>query len=52
VAFLDHRAEVAPAVVRDPDGEVYFLYYGASSADGMTQEGIGVARNPPQVPPP
>jgi hypothetical protein len=52
VAFLDHRAEVAPAVVRDPDGEVYFLYYGASSADGMTQEGLGVARNPPQVPPP
>ncbi len=52
VAFLDHRAEVAPAVVRDPSGEVWFLYYGAASADGMTQEGIGVARNPPQVPPP
>jgi hypothetical protein len=52
VAFLDHRAEVAPAVVKAPDGEVYFMYYGAASADGMTQEGIGVARNPPQVPPP
>jgi hypothetical protein len=50
--FLKHRAEVAPAVVRDPGGEVWFLYYGAASADGMTQEGIGVARNPPQLPPP
>jgi hypothetical protein len=49
VAFLDHRAEIAPAVVRDPDGEVWFLYYGAASADGMTQEGIGVAVNPPRV---
>ncbi len=52
VAFLEHRAEVAPAVVRDPSGELWFLYYGAASADGMTQEGIGVARNPPRVPPP
>jgi hypothetical protein len=49
-AFLNHRAEIAPAVVEDPSGEVWFLYYGASSADGTVQEGIGVARNPPRVP--
>lgn len=47
VAFLEHRAELAPAVVRVPDEEVYFLYYEGWSADLMQPDGIGVARNPP-----
>jgi hypothetical protein len=45
-ALLDHRGERAPAVVRLPDGETYFLYYQGSSADGTQAEGIGLARNP------
>jgi hypothetical protein len=50
-AFLDHEAELAPAVVEDPDQPVWFLYYGGTTRDGMTDQGIGVARNPPLVAP-
>lgn len=48
VAFLDHRAERSPAVVRLPGTESWLLYYGGWSADGTQAEGIGVARNPPR----
>lgn len=48
-AFLDHRAELAPAVVADPDGTHWFLYYGAGSADGMVDEGVGAALTPPRI---
>ena len=45
VAFLEHRAERSPAVVRA--GEVYFLYYDGWSPDGTRHDGLGVAKNPP-----
>lgn len=47
VAFLEHRAERAPAVVRVPGEETYFLYYEGWSADGAESDGLGVAVNPP-----
>jgi hypothetical protein len=47
VAFLEHRAERGPAVVRVPGREAYLLYYGGGKADGSEVEGLGVARNPP-----
>jgi hypothetical protein len=45
VGFLDHRGEVAPSAVEiAPDR--YLLYYRGTSADGTTDEGIGVAVSP------
>jgi hypothetical protein len=48
-AFLQHRAERAPAVVEMPPlfGDGYLLYFRGSSGDGTINDGIGVARNPP-----
>jgi hypothetical protein len=47
VAFLAHRAELAPSVVRVPGERRYLLYYSGASGDGQEQDGIGVAVNPP-----
>jgi hypothetical protein len=47
IAFLEHRAELQPAVVRVPGRDVYFMYYVGRSADGAENDGIGFARNPP-----
>jgi hypothetical protein len=49
-AFVDHRSELAPAVVQatSTDGdarESYFLYYVGANADGDVLEALGVARN-------
>jgi hypothetical protein len=51
VTFLEHRAERAPAVVRVPGREQYFLYYEGFSADGTERDGLGVAVNPRRVSP-
>lgn len=49
VAFLDHRSELGPAVVRIPGQDAWLLYYGGARADGSEPEGLGVARNPPRA---
>jgi hypothetical protein len=49
VAFLAHRAELSPAVVRVPGEERYLLYYVGASGDGMESDGIGVSTNPPRL---
>lgn len=49
VAFLQHRGERAPAVVRVPGQETFFLYYSGSSTDGTEHDGIGVAIDPPRI---
>jgi hypothetical protein len=49
VAFLEHRAELAPSVVKVPGEDRYLLYYSGASGDGMEQDGLGVAENPPRL---
>jgi hypothetical protein len=49
VAFLEHRAELAPSVVKLPDEDRYLMYYTGTSRDGMELDGLGVAENPPRA---
>lgn len=49
IAFLEHRAELAPTVVKVPGEDRYLMYFSGGSADGKEADGIGVAENPPQV---
>ena len=49
VAFLAHRNERSPAVVKVPGEDAYLLFYVGSSGDGTENDGIGVAINPPRL---